>query len=87
MTEEDTEEGKGCYPSVTQLCVPLCLFSFREQKKSHSGKTVNQSLKYRDSVAVRDFSEPLVECGPFLPMTLFLLYLGCFFELWREKRF
>lgn len=85
MTEEDTEEGKGCYPSVTQLCVSLCLSSFREQKKSHSGKTVNQSLKYRDSVAVRVFSEPLAECGLFLPMTLFLLYLGWFLNYGGRK--
>lgn len=68
MTEGDREEGKGCYPSVTQLCIPNSLSSFRVQKKSYSGKTVNQSLKYHDSIAVRDiFSiEQLTELGLFL---------------------
>lgn len=38
--------------SVLHPYFSLCLSFFRVHKKSYSGKTVSQSMKYHDSIAV-----------------------------------
>lgn len=73
--------GKGILSisdSASHSHFSLCLASFWVQEKSYSGKTVNQSPQYHDSVAARVFfslpRQLLKEFNLLLTMTLVFLF-------------